>query len=119
MNRLGMADDAVELEATQPSFRIAFVGDSLTANYRHRPRNEIYLELIEDELAARSPDGLRVEALNFGANGYSVLQTVQMARTRAPRFDPDILVAQLCLNDPYASNMPPPPPALEQRQPCP
>ncbi|MHC4853871.1 MAG: SGNH/GDSL hydrolase family protein [Planctomycetota bacterium] len=106
VNSLGMADDETTFEKPQDVLRIAFVGDSLTCNFGHCPRPEIYLEVLERRLTEASGDtsALRVEALNLGVNGYGALQVARTAETFAMRFDPDMIIAQFCLNDPYASN---------------
>lgn len=104
VNSLGMPDEEVRVDAPEAGFRIAFVGDSISANFGHRPRHEIYLERIAAELSRKLPDSTRVESLNLGVNGYGIRQLVRMARTRALALQPDVLVAQLCLNDPYPSN---------------
>jgi lysophospholipase L1-like esterase len=103
VNSWGMADDELPVEKPDGVFRIAFVGDSITCNFEQRPRREIYLEILERELNARAAPGTRFECLNFGVNGYGILQELQVARTRASRFAPDLLVVQLGVNDPYPS----------------
>ena len=101
VNSLGMADDEVAQRKPPGVFRIAFVGDSITCNFGHRPRAEIYLTLLQGMLNARARPGVRVQCLNFGVNGYGITQSLHVARTRASEFEADLLVAQLGLNDPY------------------
>jgi lysophospholipase L1-like esterase len=106
VNSLGMADREVTREKPPGVFRIAFVGDSITANFGHRPRAEIYLNVLASRLAHEAGRGVRFEVLNFGVNAYSLLQSVHMLESRALRFAPDLVVAQICLNDPYPSSTP-------------
>ena len=106
VNSFGMADDEVALEKPPGVFRIAFVGDSISANFGLRPRPEIYLNVLARRLDGEARGGLRFEALNFGVNAYSLLQSARMLETRALQFAPDLAVAQLCLNDPYPSPTP-------------
>ncbi len=101
VNSLGMADEEVAQRKPPGVFRIAFVGDSITCNFGHRPREEIYLTLLQGMLNARARPGVRVQCLNFGVNGYGITQSLHVARTRASEFEADLLVAQLGLNDPY------------------
>jgi hypothetical protein len=103
VNSRGMPDDEVELEKPPGVFRIAFVGDSISANFGHRPRPEIYLNVLAHKLDREARGGLRFEALNFGVNGYSILQSARMLEARVLPFAPDLAIAQLCLNDPYPS----------------
>jgi lysophospholipase L1-like esterase len=106
VNSLGMADREVTLEKPPGVFRIAFFGDSISANFGHRPRPEIYLNVLGRRLDEEAWRGARFEVLNFGVNGYSLLQSVRMLESRALPFAPDLAVVQLCLNDPYPSNTP-------------
>ena len=104
INSRGMPDRERALEKPEGVVRIAFVGDSLSANFGYVDRDDIYLNVLEAALARIAPGGTRVECLNFGVNGYGILQSLQVARTRALAFEPDAIVAQLFLNDPYASD---------------
>ncbi len=104
VNSLGMADEEVSRDKPPGTFRMAFVGDSVSANFGLRPRPEIYLELLADRLNRRADGALRFESLNFGVNAYSILQGLRMAQTRALGLDPDLIVAQLSLNDPHPSD---------------
>ncbi len=106
LNSLGMADREVALEKSADVFRIAFIGDSITANFEHRPRPEIYLNVLGSRLEQEARGGARFEVLNFGVNAYSLLQSVRALEVRAARFAPDLVIAQLCLNDPYPSSTP-------------
>jgi lysophospholipase L1-like esterase len=106
VNSDGMPDREISLQKLPGTFRIAAVGDSISANFRHRPRPEIYLNLLGRELDQEIWRGARFEMLNFGVNGYGVEQDVRMLETRVQRFSPDVVIAQLCLNDPYPSNSP-------------
>lgn len=102
VNRHGMPDEERAIAAAAGVQRVAFVGDSITAGFRHRPRAELYHSVFEEmaEAQLQSP----VEALAFGANAYGMAQVVRSAEIRASRFRPDVLVVQLCLNDPYPSD---------------
>lgn len=115
VNQLGLADD--ETTATKPEgiLRIAIVGDSITANFWLEPREVIFATRLEELLARRpAPEGFTgFEVLNLGVNGYSAPQILAMARSRALELGADVIVAQLCLNDPFTkqqgyANAPPP-----------
>lgn len=100
VNSHGMADDEVSPEKPEGVVRIAFVGDSVTANFQLTPRPQTYPRVIRELLNASAPPGTRFDSLNFGVNGYAILQSLRMAQLRVPAFDPDVLVVQVCLNDP-------------------
>jgi lysophospholipase L1-like esterase len=104
VNSLGMADDEVTLEKPEGIFRIAFVGDSVSANFGFGLRSEIYLETLAEMLNQQHSNGRRFESLNFGVNAYSIGQSLRVAQTRALEMGADVIVAQLCLNDPYPSD---------------
>jgi len=100
INAHGMPDDPVEPARTPGVVRIALFGDSVSANFALEPRDVIFPTRLEELLAARG-DGRRYEVLNFGVNSYSLLQSLRNAELRDPIFHPDVIVVQLCLNDPH------------------
>ena len=107
VNAFGMADDDVLEDRTPGVTRIAIFGDSISANFMLEPRAAIFPTLLEDELNRRAQargSMQRFETLNFGVNSYSVLETLRMAELRVPRFQPDIVIVQLCLNDAVPSS---------------
>jgi lysophospholipase L1-like esterase len=106
VNSHGMPDREVSVEKPPGTFRIAAIGDSISANFGHRPRPEIYLNVLGRRLDREDWRGTRFEMLNFGVNGYGLLQSVRLLETRVLRFSPDLVIAQLCLNDPYPSSTP-------------
>jgi lysophospholipase L1-like esterase len=102
VNAYGMADRPVTLEKPADVFRIAVLGDSISANHRLIPPGDTWLAKLRERLA-RIPGDRRIEVLNFAVNGYSLLQSARMLEARALRFAPDLVIVQLCLNDPYPS----------------
>jgi len=104
VNALGLADDDTTRDKPPGTFRIAVVGDSISANFGLEPREVIFATRLEALLSdAPHPAGVRFEVLNLGVNGYSMPQILQMARTRARMLGADAIVAQLCLNDPFTA----------------
>lgn len=103
-NSFGMRDIERSPEKARGVFRIAFVGDSVTASWGYVPREEIYLNVLADQLNAETGRSALIEALNFGVNGYSMEQGLRVAETKVRAFDPDLVVVQLSLNDPYPSD---------------
>ena len=93
-NVYGMADRAVSQRKPPGVTRVAIVGDSISAGYTLLPREVLYPTLLASD---------SLETLNFAVNGYSISQSARMARTRVGEFAPDVLIAQLCLNDPRPS----------------
>jgi lysophospholipase L1-like esterase len=105
VNSHGMADDEIAPVPDRGVFRIAVVGDSISCGFRLLSRERIYLNVLEESLHRRQSPGTRFEVLNFGVNGYGILQDLQVVRKRVPPFQPSLIVVQLCLNDPYPSEI--------------
>jgi lysophospholipase L1-like esterase len=106
VNSFGMPNDEIRLEKPPGVFRIAFVGDSISANFELRPRPEIYLNVLARTLNQEKRPDWHFEALNFGVTGYGILQELRVLQTLALRFHPNLVVIQQCLNDPYPSDTP-------------
>jgi lysophospholipase L1-like esterase len=96
-----MANHEVSLAKPESEFRIAFLGDSVTANFLIIPESQSYVTALRSQLERELEPPLRVDTLNFAVNGYSLLQSARMLEARALRFEPDLVIFQLCLNDPY------------------
>jgi lysophospholipase L1-like esterase len=95
-NRYGFRDADFATPAKPPGTRrIAFVGDSVTLGMGVAPR-DTFVGRVGARAAA---EGERVEALNFGVDGYNALQVEALVRTRVPPFQPDAIVYVMCLND--------------------
>jgi len=101
INAWGMRDDPTTLEKPPGCFRIAFVGDSISCGLGICEKRILYHDVLERELNAGAPPGRRFECLNFSANGYSIGQELRLFERRVRAFDPDVVVLQSCLNDPY------------------
>lgn len=103
INAWGMRDDPTTREKPPGCFRIAFVGDSISCGMGICEKRVLYHDVLERELNAGAAPGRRFECLNFSANGYSIEQELRLFRLRVRAFDPDVVVVQSCLNDPYPS----------------
>lgn len=79
------------------SFRIAVLGDSVAMGWRVG-QDETYAAVLEKDLNARSA-GRRVEVLDFGVNGYNVVQEFITLRDKALAFAPDLVVWGYVGND--------------------
>jgi hypothetical protein len=70
------------------------MGDSITRG-QGAPFGGTFEALLEQELDRRARDhgpGKGVEILNFAVGSYNITQQMEMGRTRAVRFDPDVYV---------------------------
>ncbi len=94
-NRWGLRGAETTRQKPAGVFRVAMLGDSL-----------IYgLHLAVDETIPNRLEGLLdesvagVEVFNFGVPGYGIIQEAEQARVLVPRFEPDLAVLVVCLND--------------------
>jgi len=92
-NSLGMANPEYGYAKPPHTRRIALLGDSMSLGpYRHD-----YVALLEDRLnqAALTPEIQRYQILNFAVYGYSVLQMMDVALEKAPKFHPDVYMVAM------------------------
>jgi lysophospholipase L1-like esterase len=90
-----------EREEARPAdvFRVAVLGDSIAFGY-WVAEEDAFPRQLEALLGPAGPAaGRRVEVLNFGVPGYNLDQSLEVLRSRAVRFAPDVVVLALCLND--------------------
>jgi lysophospholipase L1-like esterase len=95
-----------DVPATRRSgtFRIAVLGDSITAAHPLRVRG---VPSFSEHLEARLREqGIPGEVLNFGTDGYGTLQEARLLETRVGLFAPDLVLAAFCFNDPSNSYTP-------------
>lgn len=99
---------ATEVAVPKPpgTFRVAVFGDSIAAGLDLAPADRFPDRLERRLAAARRDAGGRVEVLNFAVNGYRTAQQARLVELQAPRFEPDLIVVQYCLNDPGNSMTP-------------
>lgn len=85
-------------EAKEPgTFRIACLGDSFT--FGHGVTEEAtYARQLEEILNAAAGEP-RFETQNYGIGGYNTDQELIVLRTKALRFEPDLVILQWVLDD--------------------
>jgi hypothetical protein len=98
VNAEGLRGPEVSVEKPQGVRRVALLGDSIAFGYWVADEDGLarQLESMLDEVRGTGP---RVEVLNFGVPGYNLDQDIETLRSRALRFDPDVVVLAFCLND--------------------
>lgn len=77
--------------------RVLVLGDSFSLP-QDIPREEVYLELLEQRLQRRFPER-QVSVLNTGVPSYATFQEEIMLARHGPAFEPDIVLLQYCPND--------------------
>jgi hypothetical protein len=93
----------VEYPQRKPAgeWRIAVIGDSMTANITNNVR---WTEILERELNAAPAwrarvDGRFTRVINFGVDGYGMVQFAAMLRHRAMAFEPDLVLVNFISDD--------------------
>jgi len=93
INKLGYRD--IEHRVRKSGRRVVVVGDSVTFGW-NLPLEDTYHYQARERLAAL---GLPIEVLAMGITGYNLVQDYYLIKERALRFDPDLIILQVCLND--------------------
>ena len=84
------------------AFVIAVIGDSHTYSSRSARREDSFPARLEHHLMALT--GKNVKVLNFGVPGYNMAQELEVLRSRALPFKPDLVILQYCINDEHISD---------------
>jgi hypothetical protein len=92
-NRFGMPNPDYGYEKPPDTRRIAWLGDSISVG----PYGHSFETLLENRLNRDSPTpGVRkFQLLNFSVRGYILLQKMDVALEKAPKFHPDVYVVHL------------------------
>ncbi len=102
VNAAGFRDREFALVRTPGTFRIVALGDSVTFG-RGVPLAETWVKVLERALNPNSPEARRTEVLNFGVGGYNTDQEVELYRSRARHYEPDLVIVGYVLNDPLSA----------------
>lgn len=97
-NRHGFRDHDYTTRKEQPHcLRIAFIGDSVTLGLKVDVENTFVRKF--EMSANKESKYLRVQALNFGIDGYNTIQIEELLRTKVLEFETDKVVYVMCMND--------------------
>lgn len=94
----GLRNEVVEIPKQDGTFRVLALGDSVTEG----PGVELeqtFVKLVERSLQSDFPKQ-RIEIINAGVGGYGIEQEYLWLREYGLRFQPDIVLLTVCLNDP-------------------
>jgi len=95
-NAAGFRDHEFPATKRDGVYRIAAIGDSVTFGWG-QALEDTFPKLLEARFADA---GLaQVEVFNFGIGGYNSLQEVELIRTTALSFEPDLLLLAYVMND--------------------
>jgi len=97
-NQYGFRDDDYE-SVHKPTnvFRVAFIGDSVTLGLGVDERDVFVRKFAA--YASDLPVTPKMESMNFGIDGYNIIQISEHLKSSVLRFAPDKVVYVMCLND--------------------
>lgn len=85
------------------NFVIAVIGDSHTYSSRSAKRGDSFPARLEHHLKALTGKK-SITVLNFGVPGYNMAQELEVLRSKALPFKPDLVILQYCINDEHISD---------------
>jgi len=91
----GLRDEEYPIPKPENRFRILILGDSVTYGL-FVPRERVFSEILEAGFRSRAP---RIEVLNAGVNGYTLYNELKLYAERLRRFEPDLVLVGICMND--------------------
>jgi lysophospholipase L1-like esterase len=98
INNLGLRGPDTTLEKPNGVFRILGVGDSITFGYGVRVE-DTFLRVLQQDLNASAPTGLRYEVLNAGVPATGLEYYSHFIENDAPAIHPDLILVCMALND--------------------
>ncbi len=96
-NSLGLRDDEVPPGKAADEYRILVLGES-TAFGDEVEREQIFLEVLEEDLDRRSPH-CRISVINAAVTGYSLFQSYKYLELRGLALEPDLVLIYHGYND--------------------
>ncbi len=102
INSLGMRDADFEPSSLSEHFVIAVIGDSHAYSVGSSAAEAAFPARLESHL--RSLTCKKVRVLNLGVPGYNMSQELEVLRTKALQWAPDLVILQYCINDEHISN---------------
>ncbi len=98
INAHGFRDREYDKKKPEGVYRICAIGDSVTFGWWER-LEETYPKVLEALLNGHAREGTRFEVLNMGVGGYNAEQEMELFRSKALAFEPDMLIIGYCSND--------------------
>ncbi len=98
LNQDGMKDRDFEIQKPRNTIRIAVLGDSFTFGSRIDDADKIYPKVLEKKINERKTYK-KYEVLNFALPGIETDEELELLKTKALKYDPDILIIGFYPND--------------------
>lgn len=99
INAHGQRDTERNLTKSPDTTRIVIIGDSVVAGHGIADVNNTITKQLEKLLHP-----YRIEVLNFGVGGYSTIGEIELLKTKALHFSPDMVILLYVHNDIYNIN---------------
>jgi lysophospholipase L1-like esterase len=94
----GLRNEEIVTPKPAGNFRILAIGDSVTEGPGVE-LNQTFVKLVQQTLQADAPRGRTIEVINAGTGDYGLQQEVVWLRTRGLKYEPDLVLVGLYLND--------------------
>ncbi|MCP4650781.1 MAG: SGNH/GDSL hydrolase family protein [PVC group bacterium] len=98
INSWGMRDN--EPSTPKDKYRILVLGDSVTFGGKDLNPQQLFTEIAEARLREQ---GLSVEILNAGVNGYNTRQELIAFKHKFSKLSPNMVIFAFCINDLHSS----------------
>jgi hypothetical protein len=98
INSDGFRGPEYTLLKSKDTYRIVMIGDSVTLS-RLTKWQESLTQRLEALLSASCPRK-KIEVLNMGVEGYNSIQELELLKSKALKYKPDLVILHYCLNDP-------------------
>lgn len=98
INAAGFRDAEFSEEKPDGVYRIVVLGDSIIFGWLQK-QEEIFTELLEQQLNAKAVPGQRFEVYNMGVGGYNAAQELELLRSKVLAYNPDLVLVGYCSND--------------------
>lgn len=98
INSKGNIGPEIDYAKPADSFRVLFLGDSVTFGFGIKDYRDTYVAQFETLLGQIRPD-VKIETINAGVGGYSPWQYFIVLAQEGSKYDPDLVVVSFVLND--------------------
>jgi hypothetical protein len=103
INSFGMRDEEFDIDSIRDLYKIAVIGDSHAYSTRVKNMAETFPSQLEKYLNQNTRQRM-VKVLNFGVPGYNTAQELEVLKTKALMFEPQMVILQYCINDTHICN---------------
>jgi len=95
----GLRDRKHEIVKPRATQRIICIGDSTTAGNGVKNIDDRFTAHLEEWMNRETSGTINHEVFNMGVTGYQTVQEVETLRTKGLKYQPDIVILTVCLND--------------------